>query len=398
MTSSKHLASLQKRLIPLYIAAFLHGFVLWYAIEKLFMRSIGFDDASIGGMIALYSTVMLLAETPSGILADRWSRKGVLIIASLALGLSAFVGGISTNQSTYMIAACLWGVFFAMYSGTYESIVYDTELEMLGNSKSYERYFGHIRVADSVALVIGSVAGGLIASTWSLRTPYFVTIPFSLAAIVALLFFKEPKLHKQINPGTMLDHIKDTFSVSLRNRKLLPIVLSSILVSTLMYVVFEFSQLWLIALALPVVFFGPINALVLSTIGTGGWLASSLKIRRKNRMLIGFMITFFACFGLAIFRNPTLIVACLFVVSVFLVAIGVVFSKLLHDGLHSRVRAGAASTVSTVGRIIIIPFSLIFGSVSSNSSVFKASWMLVGLTILLGGFLFWSYRELPSDH
>ncbi len=42
---------ISRRLLPLYVAAFLQGFVLWYAVEKLFMRSIGFDDAGIGLMI-----------------------------------------------------------------------------------------------------------------------------------------------------------------------------------------------------------------------------------------------------------------------------------------------------------------------------------------------------------
>jgi MFS family permease len=79
------ITTLNKRLFPLYIAAFFHGFVLWYAIEKLFMRQIGFDDAGIGVMVAAYCALMVIAETPTGILADRWSRKGVLVLARLAL-------------------------------------------------------------------------------------------------------------------------------------------------------------------------------------------------------------------------------------------------------------------------------------------------------------------------
>jgi MFS family permease len=77
--------ALDKRLTPLYAAAFFHGFVLWYAIEKLFMHTIGFNDTGIGVMVAAYCAVILLAETPTGILADRWSRKGILVLASVML-------------------------------------------------------------------------------------------------------------------------------------------------------------------------------------------------------------------------------------------------------------------------------------------------------------------------
>ena len=120
---------LYRRLLPLYVAAFFQGFVLWYTIEKLFMRSIGFDDAGIGIMVAGYSVVMLLIETPSGILADRWSRKGVLMVASVALAASSLVCGISDSIPFYLVGAGLWGIFFAFYSGTYDSMVYDTLLE-----------------------------------------------------------------------------------------------------------------------------------------------------------------------------------------------------------------------------------------------------------------------------
>lgn len=53
------------RLTPLYIAAFLQAFNLWYAIEKIFMRSIGFDDVAIGIAAALSTAVIILLEALS---------------------------------------------------------------------------------------------------------------------------------------------------------------------------------------------------------------------------------------------------------------------------------------------------------------------------------------------
>jgi MFS family permease len=115
--------AIAKRLLSLYIAAALQSFVLWYTIEKLFMHSIGFNDTTIGIMIAVYSAVMLLVDTPSGIIADRWSRKGVLIIASVCMAFSSLAGGMSHGVPSYLIAAVFWGIFFACYQGVYDSIV-----------------------------------------------------------------------------------------------------------------------------------------------------------------------------------------------------------------------------------------------------------------------------------
>lgn len=115
-------SALGRRLRPLYAAVFLQNFALWVPIEKLFMTSIGFDAASVGAI----AVVVPVFEVPSGILADRWSRRGVLILGMVAAIGSVVVGGLSHNVVTYMVAALFLGVFFAMQSGTLESMVYDT--------------------------------------------------------------------------------------------------------------------------------------------------------------------------------------------------------------------------------------------------------------------------------
>src|SRR5262245_34134915 len=92
-----HRDMLRRRLAPLYAATFLQNLALWVPVEKLFMTSIGFNAASIGAMAAVYAVVVPVLEVPSGVLADRWSRRGVLVLASIAGVLSVLVGGISQN-------------------------------------------------------------------------------------------------------------------------------------------------------------------------------------------------------------------------------------------------------------------------------------------------------------
>jgi MFS family permease len=47
---------------------------------------------------------------PSGILADRWSRSGILIISSVAAATSALVGGLSHNVATYIASSMILGI------------------------------------------------------------------------------------------------------------------------------------------------------------------------------------------------------------------------------------------------------------------------------------------------
>jgi MFS family permease len=80
---------------PLQVGAGLQGFMLWVPVEKLFQPQIGFDAAAIAVMASAYAAFVPLLEVPSGILADRWSRSGILIISSAAAAASALVGGLS---------------------------------------------------------------------------------------------------------------------------------------------------------------------------------------------------------------------------------------------------------------------------------------------------------------
>ena len=79
-----------------------------------------------------------------------------------------------------MISAVFLGVFFALQSGTLESVVYDTVLEETGDSESFERTIGRLRLVESIGLVTSALAGGLIAEFAPLRLTYFATAPLLL--------------------------------------------------------------------------------------------------------------------------------------------------------------------------------------------------------------------------
>ncbi len=158
---------IRRRLRPLYVAGWFLGINFWVPVEKLFLSRIGFDAASVGLLAATYAAVVPFLEISSAILADRWSRRGVLMIANVALGASALVGGLSTNVTTNLVAALLLGCYFALQSGTVDSIIYDVLVEETGSSEGFEREIGRLRLVEGIALVTSALAGGGIAALTS---------------------------------------------------------------------------------------------------------------------------------------------------------------------------------------------------------------------------------------
>jgi MFS family permease len=362
--------SFQRRLMPLYIAVFLQGFLLWVPVEKLFMSEIGFDPASVGLMAAAYAAVVPIIEIPSGILADRWSRRGVLIISSGALGLCALIGGLSNNVATYIVSALILGVYFAMYSGTMDAVVYDTVLEETGDSEDFEKRVGRVRLVESIALVASSLLGGWLAGLWSPRLMYFLSVPIAALSIIAYLWFREPRLHKTEESTSLRSHLAVTFRTLTERGKLLPIIGLAVLTSVVLQVVFEFGPLWLVALAAPAVLYGPYWALLTSTFGLGGLLAGKVQLHRLVPLLITIGLMIVA--SLTLTRESGIVVVSIAQVALALLIVLVTIhvTRLFHDAVPSKVR--------------FLPSALVFGIVSKQTGVQTASWIIVAATLGVG--------------
>jgi MFS family permease len=376
-------ARLIKRLAPLYVAAFFHAFVLWYAIEKLFMRSIGFDDAGISLMVAAYSALMLLAETPSGIMADRWSRKGTLMVASVLLSIASLICGLASEPVLYIIGALAWGTFFSMYSGTYDSIIYDTVKEETGSGDLYEKYFGRFRFIDSLGLISGALVGGAIGAWLGLEWTFLLSVPLGVGSLVALWLFKEPKLHKEGQHNSVVAHVRETFRLVLGQPVLLPLVGLIVTVILALVMVYEFNQLWLIALNTPPAWFGVAVSITMAASGVAGYVVSKAKKRKKQVKFWLHVGLLLSALALTVVPHIAFASAALFTFAFTGVCLNILAMRDLHDVLPSRVRAGASSSLSSLARIFVIPVSLLFGTISATYSVFNAAWIVVVLAVII---------------
>jgi MFS family permease len=363
----------------LYAASFLQNLALWVPIEKLFMTSIGFDAASVGVMAAVYAVVVPVFEVPSGILADRWSRRGVLVAASLAAICSVTIGGLSQNVATYMVAALFLGLFFALQSGTFESMVYDSVLEETGDSQAFERTIGRVRLVESIALVASALGGGVIAELASLRATYFLTAPLLLGACLVLIAFREPRLHKAEEGETLRRQVRTTYHTLLQRGRLRLVVALTVAGALLMQGMLEFGPLWLVALAVPAVLYGPHWAGLTSALGLGGLLGSRAWLTRRWAAVLLAVLIAACCVVLAVSRVALVVVAAQVVLTLVVVAVSIPVLRRLHDAVPSSIRAGVASGVGTLTWLTFVPFALLMGFVSDRAGVGSAGWLLVAI-------------------
>lgn len=383
----------RSRLLPLYGAAFLQSFAVWVPVEKLFMTSIGFDEAGIGVMAAVYAVVVPIFEVPSGLLADRWSRRGVLVLACLAAAVSVTIGGLSQNVATYLVAAFFLGICFAMQSGTLESLVYDTLVEETGSSDGFERAIGRVRLLESSALVTSALAGGVVAEFTSLRATYFLTVPLLGAAALMLYFFREPRLHKAGESVSLRHQVATTYRTLFRRGPLRALIALTVAGALLMQGMLEFGPLWLVALAVPAIWYGPHWAGLTSALGVGGLLGAHRWMTRRWAATVLAALGVGCCLVLVRSQTTVVVIGVQVLLMVVVVAVSIPVMRRVNDAVPSTVRAGVASGIGTLTWLTFVPFALAIGFVSHRTDIGDAGWLFVAVAVVAGVLMI---RVLPA--
>jgi hypothetical protein len=376
-----------RRLPPLTMASFTGGVLLWVPVEKLFLAELGFTPQTIGVMAAAYAAVVPVLEIPRASWPTAGAAGGVLLIGDAGMFASVLVGGLSTNVATYLVAALLLGVYFAMQSGTFDAIVYDTVVEETGGSEGFEAILGRVRMIESASLVLGALGGGALAALTSPRATYFVTLPFVLVSTACLIAFREPRLHHTGETRSLRQHVAVTLGVLGHDRRLLPVAALLVLKSILTQAVFEFGPLWLVDADAGAAAFGPSWAGLMASLGLGGVLAGRLRLD-SSRGVLGFgAVLVGTAATLLVGTNVVVVTIVQVVAAATTVIIGIHLTRVLHDAVPSEVRSGVASGVGAATWEIFLPFAVGFGAVSQHFGIHAAGWLLVVLAVGIAGLL-----------
>ena len=348
-----------RRLAPLYIASALQWMNFWVGTDKPFMQSIGFTATLIGLAAAGYAIVAPSLEVPFGLLADRWTRIGVLRVGAVALVLAVVLQGISTEPASYVAGKLILAVFWAATSGTYESLLYDT-LAQAGRQASFAARLGWFRLIGMSGGALGALGGGVIA-TFNMRLNYALSAGTAIAALAALLLVREPRVHLAAPRTLAGGRLRATVATIVQTPGVLRAVLGIAVCAALLQAMLEFGQFWLLAAGGQREWFGLGFAGLLIAAGMGGVISSRLPWdRRAARRAVGGIAV-----AAALILSQPLPIGGVIVAQSVLAACAAAFSVALtrgmHDHISSAVRTGVASVAALVGWLAFLPLAVLSG-------------------------------------
>jgi MFS family permease len=120
-----------------------------YPLYALLFADTGLSEAEISALFAVWSLTGFLAEVPTGALADRWSRRGALVLASLLEAAGFLLWTALPSLAWFAVGFVLWGIGGALASGSAEALIY----EGLADPSTYTRVSGRLDAARLVTQV-----------------------------------------------------------------------------------------------------------------------------------------------------------------------------------------------------------------------------------------------------
>lgn len=192
----------------------------WWPLFTVFLQNAGLTGIQNGIVSSIAPVLMFFVQPIWGVVADRWGRKRVLILALLSSSL-AILG--------YLWIRGFWPIFFlttifSILLNPVYPLVDSLALDSLGDKKEFR--FGYLRIWGAVGWLSGAFLAGQITGDRQIITIFLLS---AILLVLACLFAYRVKIEKNVKGS--LDMSWRNLSQVLKNRQLLTFLAFILLVS-----------------------------------------------------------------------------------------------------------------------------------------------------------------------
>jgi MFS transporter, Spinster family, sphingosine-1-phosphate transporter len=189
-SKSSPLTSYQIRLLAvLVLVNFVNFAARWVFIPliPLLRTHLGVTDAQLGSLQTGLLVVLAVGSIPFGFLADRLSRRTIIIFGIICWSLATFAGGFATGFTFLLVARALVGIGEAAYAPAAQSMI-------SGAFPLEKRAFAQAIFASGMLLggAAGQALGGLLGPHYGWPYPLFVIAVVGLIPAIAVSSLEEP--------------------------------------------------------------------------------------------------------------------------------------------------------------------------------------------------------------
>jgi len=186
--------SIQNIYLVLLLLSTLASSFIW-GINTIFLLDAGLTNTQAFLANAFFTIGQVMFEVPTGIVADLRGRRTSYLLGTVTLALSTlmYLGAWSIHAPLWVfaISSIFLGLGFTFFSGATEAWLVDA-LEFSGYEGKMESVFAKGQMIGGIAMLAGSVSGGVIAQFTNIAVPYILrALILGITFVVAFIYMKD---------------------------------------------------------------------------------------------------------------------------------------------------------------------------------------------------------------
>jgi MFS family permease len=144
-------------------------------------QNLGMPIALVPAILVVMNVVYALSAYPAGAASDRFGRTGVLALGIAALIAADLLLAFGGNLAIMLLGVVLWGLHMGLTQGLLATLVADmAPADLRGTA------FGVFNLASGAALLVASVAAGLLWDRFGPAATFLAGAAISAAALAGL--------------------------------------------------------------------------------------------------------------------------------------------------------------------------------------------------------------------
>ncbi|MGG3466928.1 MFS transporter [Neobacillus pocheonensis] len=365
-----------KNVNKLYFIMFFHNLIPAYVIERLFWEQRGMTVFMVVLCEIIYAVTIVILEIPTGILADKFGRKVLLVIGGALSILEFIILLFAKHFWIFALVVFLAGIAGACISGALNALLYDTLL-LENREKSFEKIIGRLNSIDFIGSLLAALSGSVLAKFFGFEINYMLSAVSMFVAFGFTIFLKEPpRKHNPDEIKYMTNGIKDYFFSSIsfyrNNPKLIVMIFHAMAIAACVNYLDEFWQLYLDKIGFSVIFFGLFSALISISRIPGNLMAGYLTkyFPVEFILLIVLGVTTIG-FLISAFFHGLIGVAMIIIIFLISGVVDPVVTGYLHYHANSEIRATIDSIQSLIQKLLVFIVGIGFGIISSEYTIFS---------------------------
>lgn len=366
------------------------------AIAIIYFERITGSYAMASLIFSIYVLTQSIAELPTGMISDKWSRRKTMLASSIFLILSGIgfaLAGNLNSPALLFIGAIAWGIGAAFSSGTDEALMYET-CKDLRISNKYDMVFSSAKIWRYLGAAVATIIAVPILYFLNMNVLAWISLIPAFGQLIVSCYFIEPENYKRATVNT-LKHFIESLKKFSDNKMLRKITLIQVMneswgetqyrLSSLYYNLFV--PLWAIDI---IVFIYRICSSI------GFYIA--IFLRKIGLLKMAFISTLFKILtiGLGLLFNN---IISPFIMSVSSLTTGgehSAESALLQKEFSDSQRATMRSIVAIFGGIMTAIGFYVFGLLADIYSIYTSLAILLGYKAIISTY-YWYLMKKYKD-